>query len=297
MEIRSDIAEECCAFAAAATPDAKEIEGVRAEVREHGPYKVHVVSIETSDAASRVGKPVGRYHTVTLPPFSSAATDCEGAAEVVAEELKRMLPALEGATLVCGLGNDAITPDALGPKVIEETLATRHISGALAKEAGLEGLRPVAAITPGVLGRTGIKTSEIVEGIVSKITPGCLIVIDALAARALDRLGCTVQISDVGITPGSGVGGMRGEISRATLGIPVIAIGVPTVVDARTMAYDLIGRSEEKTPDGWEGETMMVTPKEIDLLVARAAKVISKGINLALQPELSSSDLDSLTAT
>ena len=293
--IRSDLALECHAMALAAMGDGSRMEGVRSGERVEDRYRIHSVEIESEAAAERIGKPVGRYRTVTLPPFSSAATDCAGAAEVVAGVLHELLPPLpeEAATLVCGLGNDAITPDALGPRVIEETLATRHLGGALAREAGLEGLRPVAAVIPGVLGRTGIQTNEIVEGIAHRIHPGCLIAIDALAARALDRLGCTIQLSDAGITPGSGVGGRRGELSRRTLGIPVIAVGVPTVVDARTLAADLCGSG----PDGgWPGEAMMVTPKEIDLLIARAAHILARALNLALQPALTPEEIDSLTA-
>ena len=159
--------------------------------------------------------------------------------QTAAKEIRSLLPE-KGLVLVAGLGNSDITPDDLGPRTANMILATRHISEELARAVGLIGLRPVAVLAPGVLGQTGIETGELLYSIVQRLSPAALIVVDALASRRLDRLGCTLQISDTGISPGSGVGNARPHISRETMGVPVISMGVPTVVDAATLAADLL---------------------------------------------------------
>lgn len=177
-------------------------------------------------------------------------------------------------------------------------MTTRHLSGELLKTVGLPELRPVCAIAPGVLGQTGMEAVEIVESLTTKVKPAAVIVIDALASRSLSRLGCTVQISDAGIAPAAGVGNCRKEINAETLGAPVIAIGVPTVVDASTLALDLLGEETwgERIKQQIEprGMPMMVTPREVDLLIQRGAKLLALVINRALQPELSAEDILSL---
>ena len=199
-----------------------------------------------------------------------------------------------------GLGNDNITPDALGPRTIDKIRATRHISAELAKSVGLEGLRMVSALAPGVLGQTGIETGEIIMGVSKSVKPSAVITVDALASRRLSRLGCTVQIADTGVTPGSGVGNARAQINEQTLGVPVIAVGVPTVVDAATLANDLLGDNEEDKDlfsklDG-QGADMIVTPREIDLMIDRAAKLLALAINSALQPTLTVEDIMAMTS-
>ena len=191
--------------------------------------------------------------------------------DAVAQELSRLLPS-EGTVLAAGLGNTNITPDALGPKFIGGVFVTRHLKRELCEQLGLGRLRPVAAIAPGVLGQTGVETGELLLGAVNVIKPCAVIVVDALAARKLGRLGSTVQISDSGIIPGSGVGNSRAEISRKTLGVPVISVGVPTVVDAHTLARDVSGNN---TNEPAEDAKMMVTPKEIDLLIERCSGPVS----------------------
>lgn len=204
----------------------------------------------------------------------------------IKNELFSLVPQ-DGVVLVVGLGNTNITPDALGPKTASRVLATRHITQEIARSVGLEGLRGVAVLSPGVLGQTGIETSEIIMGTIQRVNPSAVIVIDALASRRLSRLGCTVQMADTGISPGSGVGNVRTEISQDTLGVPVISVGVPTVVDATTLAYDLIGTQPQDTqlveP---RGAKMIVTPREIDILIDRAAQLLSHSINCALQPSI-----------
>ena len=202
--------------------------------------------------------------------------------------------------LVVGLGNMDITPDALGPLVSSKVLATRHIQGEIAKSTGLDKLRPVAVLSTGVTGQTGIETGELVLSVVKRIKPSALIVIDALASRRLERLGCTLQICDTGISPGAGVHNYRTKITKETMGVPVIALGVPTVVDAVTLSCDLLGIDTESECESVrkqvspKGRAMVVTPKEIDLLVSRAAKLISLSINYALQKDFELEDLVSL---
>ena len=200
--------------------------------------------------------------------------------------------------LVVGLGNLNITPDALGPKSANKILATRHITGQIAKETGLDKLRSVAVISPGVLGQTGVETGELVLSIAKKIKPKAIIAIDALASRRVERLGCTLQISDTGISPGAGVGNNRFEITHATTGIPVIALGIPTVVDVMTLIRDIIPEyifeneiQENVYPNG---RMMVVTPREIDQLIDRGAQLISLAVNSALHSNFNLSDLVSL---
>lgn len=199
--------------------------------------------------------------------------------------------------LVVGLGNTEITPDSLGPKTSSHILATRHISGEIARATGLDKLRPVAVMQTGVTGQTGIETGEYIMSVVKRIKPNAVVAIDALASRRLERLGCTLQISDTGISPGAGVGNHRTKINRETIGVPVIAIGVPTVVDVQTLANDLIGdefNSQTKEQISPHGRQMVVIPREIDLLTERASRLIAFALNGALQNEFDLPDLVSL---
>ena len=226
--------------------------------------------------------------------------DTDKRLEIIAQAIRRLLPK-KGLVLVAGLGNENITPDALGPKSASGVLATRHIRGELARSTGLDALRSVAVLAPGVTGQTGIETGEFILSVAQRIKPSAVIVIDALASRRLERLGCTVQISDTGISPGDGVGNHRAKINRDTVGVPVVSIGIPTVVDAFTLAADLLLDSDDNSADLIKrsvypnGRKMVVTPGEIDLLVERGARLISMAVNIALQPTLSVTDLLSLT--
>ncbi len=241
------------------------------------------------DAASAetIGKPAGTYITALLPPLTDNENELERKAQVIGQELRRLLPP-QGTILVVGLGNEAITPDALGPRTAALVLATRHISPELARSVGLDDLRPCAVMTPGVLGNTGVESEEMVAGVCRTVQPTAVIAVDALAACSLSRLGCTVQLSDTGIAPGSGVGNNRRALCRATLGVPVIGVGVPTVVDAEIVARDF-GRSDESvTP---RGTAMMVTPREVDLMIERASRLLAMTIHAALQPSYAPLDL------
>ena len=275
-----------------------EISGVTSKEFTVACAKVTEIEITTEAGAETIGKPVGKYITIEVPEFAKNAEILDGRLEAITTPLRALLPK-EGAILVAGLGNTDITPDALGPKCAQKIFATRHISESLAETLGLRKLRPVAALTPGVLGKTGIEPAEIIAGTAQKTNPAAVIIIDALAARQLSRLGNTIQMCDTGISPGSGVGNRRAEISQATLGIPVIAVGVPTVVDAVTIACEVFGEEENaneyRRKFDEKYSKMMVTPREIDLVTERAAKLVALAINCALQPTLTPEDLLELT--
>ena len=210
-------------------------------------------------------------------------------ARTICDEIRKLIP--EGNALICGIGNEKITPDALGPDCISHILATRHIGEELAKSIGFDNLRSVTAISPGVLGQTGIETGEVIKAVIDKTKPDFVIAVDALASRTIKRLGKTVQISDTGIVPGGGVGNARNELSKKTLGIPVVSVGVPTVVDANTLINDIA--ENDIVYNG--AKQMIVTPKEIDLLIARSSRLISHAINLALQEDIDEDTLLMLT--
>lgn len=225
---------------------------------------------------------LGSYVTISFDKFTP--DDVRGEVHsAIKTELLSLIKNPENV-LVVGLGNRNITPDAIGPKVVEGIFSTRHIEKAVAESVGLKGLRTVSAIATGVLGQTGIEAAEQILGTVQRIKPSAVIVVDALAARDISRLGCTVQLTDSGIRPGSGVGNSRAEISEKTLGVPTVAIGVPTVVDAATFAEDIVKR-EYLDPKGC---SLMVTSRDIDSMINYSAKAIAHAINCALQPEIES---------
>ena len=288
MNLRTDLALEQREISAR-----QDEKGIICHEEQKGTAKITRIEITDQNGEKKLGRPKGNYITIELDNLSGY-TDYTQNAKIIAEEIKALLPK-NGLILIAGLGNDQITPDALGPKCASMIFSTRHIGRELAQSIGFESLRPVARVIPGVLGQNGMETAEILAGIVEQISPAALITVDALASRRLSRLGCTVQICDTGISPGSGVGNSRSQISRETVGIPVIAIGVPTVVDATTLAYDLTGNdAEQKLEKG--GERMMVTPREIDLIIEHSAKLVAHSINHALQPKISITDLIALVS-
>lgn len=274
----------------------KEIDGIISEEKTKGKAKITTITVINENGEKVLGKPKGKYITVEVSSFLKNPDLSDKIIEVLAEEFSALLPK-EGSVLVVGLGNESITPDALGPKTVSLLLATRHINGEFAASLGLGNLRSAAGISPGVLGKTGIETAEIIEAVVRKINPSAVVAIDALASRRLSRLGNTVQMTDSGISPGSGVGNRRNSLSEKTLSVPVVAIGVPTVVDGATMALDILEENGFDTKDFENDEkfknegTVMVTPKEIDLVIERASQLIAMGLNRALQPEIPVEDI------
>ena len=271
--------------------------GARGETGEEDGCTLERLEIAAPEAAQALGKPMGKY--ITLTPEALLRRE-EGAFETEAALLGRLLRELlglrEGASvLVAGLGNEAITPDSLGPRTLRHVLATRHLVASLPETFG--AFRRVAVLPTGVLGNTGMESAELVKAAAEALRPDAVIAVDALASRRLGRICRTVQLTDTGIVPGSGVGNARKELSRATLGVPVVGLGVPTVVDAATLAADLTelsGRGEARPEDfGEYGGGMMVTPREIDQQMALMARLLGYGVDLALH-DLSVSDVTAL---
>ncbi len=315
--IRTDLALEAQEVVQSQTT--ADIPGVVSEnIREDG-IVINRLHIETDDASRQLGKNKGRYLTFEVPGLrrkDSALQD--RLSEILARELVGFLELpsnLNEAVLVVGLGNWNVTPDSLGPKVVEDLLVTRHAMKMGQKILG-EGFRAVCALSPGVLGTTGIETGEIIASLVGRVRPGLVIVIDALAARRLERLHTTIQVADSGIMPGSGVGNNRLGINRQTIGVKVVAIGVPTVVDASTIAseaFDALAQHFKKDAKGyalsnvmkdfdWDqrrnlitrvlepyaGGHLMVTPKETDTFIDDMSYIISGALNSALHPRVHS---------
>lgn len=258
-------------------------------VRQYARQNANVTEIEilNDEGAQELGKPKGKYITMEIPAFSHDSELLDGRLTAMTESIRTLLPETDGPVLVAGLGNEDVTPDALGPRTAHGIFATRHIDRALASELGFGELRDVCAITFGVLGQTGMETAETIRGIVNTIHPAAVITVDALAARSLQRLGKTVQLTDTGITPGSGVGNSRARLDKETLGVPVIAIGVPTVVDAVTLVRDFTSEHKMAKEKEDEAKAMMVCPREIDVTIRRAARFLALSLNCALQPSIS----------
>ncbi len=268
------------------------IKGVEQYRRGNRVSVVTEIRVTDEDGEKALGKPQGRYITVEVPEFATDFELLDGRLDMLVKEIRSLVPK-DGTVLTVGLGNRELTADALGPEFADGIFVTRHIGKELSQSMGFESLRPVAAITPGVLGKTGIEAFEIIESVTEKIKPSCIIVADALAALDISRLGNTVQLSDTGISPGSGVGNRRKEISKATLGIPVIAIGVPTVISAFTVAENLLDELDYAVDlsDAGKYKEFIVASREADLIVKRAARLISLGVNLALQPSISPQEM------
>lgn len=258
--------------------------GIRVRKWKKENARVTEIEILNDYGEQTLNKPKGKYITVDLPEFSHESELLDGRLTAISESVKNLLPENFQKILVAGLGNNDITPDALGPLCAKQIFATRHIKGDLITDLSLTNLKSVAAVSTGVLGQTGIETAEYIKGIVDLIKPDAVIIIDALASRRLERLGKTVQLTDTGITPGSGVGNFRKTIDKTTLGVPVISMGVPTVVDGNTIVSDLTGGKAQSNQIN--ADEMMVTPREIDTIISRAARLISLSINCALQPEM-----------
>lgn len=263
--------------------------GVESRQWRQSPLSIHRIIVTDNRGEQAIGRPRGQYLTAQMEP--EALSDSQWifrSASVLAQLLRPMLPT-KGTVLVAGLGNRALTPDALGPMTLEHLIVTRHLMQAMPGEFG--HLRPVCALATGVLGNTGIETAEILRGAAQRVEPSAIVAIDAMASRSLDRLCRTFQLSDTGIAPGSGACNPRQELNARTMGVPVIALGVPTVVEARTLALELVpdGQLDEKsTPDAG----MLVAPKDIDLQVTKCAKVLGYALNLALQGHMTAAEME-----
>lgn len=273
MENRTDLAVESYE-----SIDKTAIDGVKVKETDG----VTVVTVLNENGAAAIGKPVGKYITCSVPSFINDTDIFDGRLDKLSSILKSLLPENINSVLVAGVGNLDITADALGPKTNNYVLATRHIIETEQKSEIFKDLFSVSGVTTGVLADTGIESAEIIKGVVDVTKPSCVIVVDALAASSSERLGTTVQLSDVGISPGSGVGNHRYEISKNTLDIPVVSIGIPTVVSTAVIS------------NGQTDEQMFVTPREIDRITEQGAKLIGMTINVCLQKNISARDLFSL---
>ena len=241
------------------------------------------IRVATDAGAALLGRPPGTYVTVDLRPLLSRQEPLlPRAAACLSRELRALLPPGEGTALVVGLGNSAMTPDAVGTAALEHLLVTRHLLQAMPRQ--FAGLRPVASLRPGVLSATGVETLELIRGAADRLHPSVVIAIDALAARSRHRLCATVQLGDTGLIPGSGVGNHRKAVNARTLGVPVIALGVPTVIDGAALCGD-----EDAPPSG-----LFVTPQDIDRRVRELGRLIGYGVTLALQPGLTPEDAAAL---
>lgn len=314
-EARTDLAIESLQAASPSAGRRSRADGVEIDEERSGGVDLNRVRVLSPAGERLVGKPRGTYITLDAPQLRQRDTEVqETVARLLAAELRRLLQLKAGASVfVVGLGNWNATPDALGPKVVEHVLVTRHLQGQV--PSNLRGeLRPVAALAPGVLGLTGIETGDIIRGIVERIRPDAVIVVDALASRSIERILRTIQLADTGIRPGSGVGNHRAGIDQAVLGVPVVAMGVPTVVHAATIAADAMELLADRLGEGEAARALrallaedkrgliaevldpavgdlMVTPKEIDALVDDMAKVLAAGINAALHPKVAAQEL------
>jgi len=308
--IRTDLALESNEEKA----EKSKIPGVTVTERK-GSFDVSItdVKIETDEGEKAIGKAKGTYITIDSSAIKNRYAKAEEhVINILADEIKKLMKKRERkGVLVVGLGNRSITPDSLGPSVCDKTYISRHIK-VFAPDQADERINEVSAIAPGVLGITGLETGEVIKGIIDKIKPGIVIAIDSLASRKLDRISTTFQLTDSGISPGSGIGNKRKALNETELGVPVIAIGVPLVVYAATIAEDLIEgtvRNEmienaedtrkvfEKVIEGImnvNGAEMVVTPKEIDIIVEDCARVISSAINIAANDGLTLKDVNKL---
>lgn len=290
--IRTDLALEARELWQQSAGQTTKLEGVRAREGERFGLPVTVVEVLDERGEKALGKGRGTYVTVEL--FGLARREkavFARSVRAVAEQLRGLLGELKGddCVLVAGLGNRAITPDCIGPEVCRHTLATRHLLEQLPEQ--FAGFRPVAVLAPGVLGTTGMESGETVKAVCAALRPARVVVVDALACRGVERLCSTVQLTDAGIAPGSGVGNRRAALDRESLGIPVAAIGVPTVIDGATLVADLTGQA---VPEGAPGRELLVTPRDIDSRAADIAKVIGYAIDLALHPGVELEELELL---
>ena len=285
LNIRTDLAVEAHELSKREAKEATEIEGVISRVEEMGRITVTRVEITNENGERALGKAQGNYITIDAPDLKYSVEIYEKVCKIIADEIRKMTDLDKSSViLVAGLGNRDITPDALGTNVVSKLLVTRHLKSSMSAIFG-DNLGDVCAIAPGVSGTTGIETADIIKSVTERVKPDLIIAVDALAAADIERISNTIQISDTGIQPGAGVGNNRSGLNEKTTGVKVIAIGVPTVIDAATI-------SKEEIPK--ELAPLMVTTKDIDLVIERSAKTVANGINLALHSGMTLREIESL---
>lgn len=293
MDKRTDLAMEARELWRESAGKTTQLPGVRARERKGRGITTTVVEILNQMGAEALGKPVGTYVTLELEPrLLQDPAGFSRAAVYLGRELTRFVPG-RGPVLVAGLGNCAVTSDAVGPKCLQHLVVTRHMGKSYPQ------LRPVSAIAPGVLGTTGLESVEVVRGVVERSKPACVVAVDALAASSLERLFTTVQLANTGIVPGSGVGNHQAAFDKKTLGVPVIAVGIPTVVEAKTLILNQIQGKNEETRKNYANidPSLIVTPRDADARVDRVAKLLGFGISLGLHRYLSLEDISCFTGS
>ena len=295
MAFRTDLALEAHQIRLEETGRAGELPGVKTELRERDGYRVTTVEVLDKRGEKELCKPIGRYVTLELGPLlrREEAAFSRGV-QALARELQTMLSLGPGdSVLVACLGNEAVTADAVGPRTARYTVATRHLRRTMPDSFG--ALRSVSVVAPGVLASTGVESAELLRAAAGELRPARVLAVDALASRSLERLCSTIQLTDTGIVPGSGVGNRRAALNRQTMGVPVVALGVPTVVEAESVLRDFGSRlglaARDRRPEEFAAG-MIVTPREIDVRVADAARLMGMAIDLALHPGLTLEDVE-----
>ena len=297
MNIRTDLAWEAHALAAG---EGKTLEGVKTRQMQFGILRCEVVEILDARGEAATGKAKGRYFTLDVGnPWQDGEGEFRDKVQSLGMALSELIPEGEGQILVCGLGNRYITADAIGPLTVEHLVVSTHVKAEKPDLFSALGMGEVCAIAPGVLGQTGMESARILQSLTHGIRPRLLVAVDALAARSLSRLVCTVQLSDGGLAPGSGVGNRRMRLDRESMGCPVVAVGVPTVVDAATLVYDaaLAAGAKDAQAVGSrlteEGRNFFVTPKESDSIMKSMGRLLGYALNVALHPKM---DYDSMVS-
>ncbi len=309
MSVRTDLALEAKEMYMESAEDKEKIDGVSVNISKDCGIVTTKIKITNENGVNVLKKPVGTYVTIEAPDIKYSVETYEKACLLLADEIRKLSGAgADTKTLVVGLGNKKITPDALGPDVVSRLMVTGHMQQHL-KDFFDEDISSVCAIAPGVLGTTGMETAQIIKGVIEQTKPDLVIAVDALASRSLDRISTTIQLADTGICPGAGVENSRARLDEKTLGVKVIAIGVPTVVDAMTIASDSIDMAMNSINKNLFADekkaklikdtltknigTLMVTPKDIDAVIEKISKTVANGINLALHRNLTFEDIES----
>lgn len=302
IELRTDLALEAHELYRKTNKSPK---GIEASSYQKDGITVTEIRITDKDGEKAIGKPMGSYVTIEAPELLYSAEENKAACYILADELRKIYPVEDNTNVmaVC-LGNEDITADALGVGVFKNLMVTRHMKKYIPEHID-RSVRSVSAVAPGVIGTTGIETADMIKGVVSRVKPDVIFAVDSLAARSIDRISTTIQIADTGIAPGAGIGNFTASLDEDTLGVKVIAIGVPTVVDAVTIVKDSIdmisAASDNELPEIEENiersmskniGKLIVTPKEIDRIIQKLSKTIANGINLAVHSELSLEDID-----
>lgn len=283
MAVRTDLAKEAHEMYRAEARKTSDIEGVSVSEEKFGGVSITRVNVLNEEGSRLIGKAIGHYVTIEAPALKYSKDEFNTVCSVIRDEIIAMTDLdSDSLTLVVGLGNDKITPDALGTRVVDSLMITNHIKQYM-KEYINDNISNVCAIVPGVLGTTGIETVDIIKAMTEKINPKLVIVVDALAAADIRRVSTTIQLSDTGIQPGAGVGNNRECINEEILGSKVIAIGVPTVIDAASISNAQI--PEDLSP-------LMVTTQDIDTVIDRMAHAVANGINLALHKDITIEEIE-----